>query len=74
MATDGGVASKLHSAQKTLDNANKFQHSTGGPMYQHEYANAPYSLVHKPAKEVPTVGDELESKRKNVEQYVDAMK
>jgi hypothetical protein len=63
MANQDSVTAKLAAAKSTLEKANKFQASTGGPMYHpasaphaapapvpHEFSRAPYSLVNK-AKE-----------------------
>lgn len=49
MASDGGVSAKLASAKAAIEGASNSNVSTrsGHPFETHEYAKAPYSIVHK---------------------------
>lgn len=56
----------LAGARATLASADKFQNSTGGPMSKPAPAAA---AAPAPKEKTPTLGDELEAKRANVDSY-----
>ncbi|VVB52838.1 Uncharacterised protein [uncultured archaeon] len=74
------ISNALASAHKTLDNANKFQASAGGPMH-HEYSNASHAVARAARKEPskPSAFDGgaseaagLKAKADNIAEYVKA--
>jgi hypothetical protein len=76
MATNPTIAAALASSHEALNNANKFSSSVNKqagikskPQPKSDYGMARASRPNAPAPKPPTVGDELDSKAANVDNY-----